>query len=145
MDRSGSAMNGTGLRSADRDRLPSGITDRLQWNPHSKTTRMKNGTRTRGITMNPTERIDQLIAGITDWRGKTPCPALVASELPKRQDRRASEAGSGTPPHLSASSKHTVERAAVYNVILNSTPGPRTKELPEFPAYVRLSRWRPLL
>ncbi len=71
MDRSGSAMNGSGLRSADCDRLPSGITDRLQWNPHNKTTRMKNGTRTRGITMNPIERIDQLIAGITDWRGKT--------------------------------------------------------------------------
>src|SRR5882762_4967923 len=71
MDRSGSAMNGSGLRSADRDRLPSGITDRLQWNPRNKTTRMKNGTRIRGITMNPTERIDQLIAGITDWRGKT--------------------------------------------------------------------------
>src|SRR5258708_39738236 len=70
MDRSGYAMNGSGLRSADRDRPPSGITDRLQWNPHHKAARMKTG-RTRGITMNPTERIDQLIAGITDWRGKT--------------------------------------------------------------------------
>src|SRR5258708_7006690 len=103
MDRSGCAMNGTGLRLADLDRLPSGMADRLQWNPLNKTTRMKNGTRTRGITMNPTERIDQLIAEITDRRGKTPCPALLGSELPKRQDRRASEAGSGTPPHLSAS------------------------------------------
>src|SRR6267154_1735647 len=70
MDRSGYAMNGSGLRSADRDRPPSGITDRLQWNPHHKATRMKTG-QTRGITMNPAERIDQLIAGITDWRGKT--------------------------------------------------------------------------
>src|SRR5258708_11989793 len=71
MDRSGCAMNGTGIRLGDLDRLPSGMADRLQWNPHNKTTRMKNGTRTRGTTMNPTERIDQLIAGITDWRGKT--------------------------------------------------------------------------
>jgi hypothetical protein len=29
-----------------------------------------------------------------------------------------------------------VERTAVYNVIRNSMPGPRTKELPEFPAYM---------
>jgi len=64
-------MNGSGLRSAYRDRLPCGITDRLQRNPRNKTTRMKNGTRIRGTTMNPTERIDQLIAGITDWRSKT--------------------------------------------------------------------------
>ena len=31
----------------------------------------RNGTRIRGIEMNPSERIDQLIAEITDWRGKT--------------------------------------------------------------------------
>jgi hypothetical protein len=34
--------------------------------------RHENGTRIRGIkNMNPSERIDQLIAKFTDWRGKT--------------------------------------------------------------------------
>jgi hypothetical protein len=33
---------------------------------------------------------------------------------------------------------------AVYNVILDRMPRSRTMELPEFPAYVRFPRWRPL-
>jgi hypothetical protein len=31
----------------------------------------KNGTAVGGIKMNPSERIDELIEGLTDWRGKT--------------------------------------------------------------------------
>src|SRR5216684_7623524 len=31
----------------------------------------ENGTRIRGNPMNPSERIDELIAELTDWRGKT--------------------------------------------------------------------------
>jgi hypothetical protein len=33
----------------------------------------ENGTRIGGLKdpMNPSERVDQLIAGLTDWRGKT--------------------------------------------------------------------------
>src|ERR1700736_2047601 len=49
MDRSGYAMNGSGLKS----------------------TRMKDKKSRHKDPMNPSERIDQLIAGLTDWRGKT--------------------------------------------------------------------------
>src|SRR5260370_13897794 len=49
MDRSGYAMNGSGLRS----------------------TRMKDKKSRHKDPMNPSERIAQLIAGLTDWRGKT--------------------------------------------------------------------------
>src|SRR6201984_2639935 len=51
MDRSGCAMNGNGLSWAI-------ITEK--WDKNS-----------RYKPMNPSERIDQLIAGLTDWRGKT--------------------------------------------------------------------------
>src|SRR5580692_2741227 len=37
----------------------------------SRTNRMKTGEELEVYTMNPSERIDELIAGLTDWRGKT--------------------------------------------------------------------------
>src|SRR5260370_27955111 len=49
MDRSGYVMNGSGLRS----------------------TRMKDKKSRHDDPMNPSERIDQLIPGLTDWRGQT--------------------------------------------------------------------------
>jgi hypothetical protein len=36
-----------------------------------RTTRMKTGQEFEADPMNPSERIDELIAGLTDWRGKT--------------------------------------------------------------------------
>jgi len=46
---------------------------------------------------------------------------------------------------ISACAKRVMKQLAVYNVILKSTPGPRTKESPEFPGLCATFPMEPLL